>query len=252
MIEVSLCIPMYRSAEFLAELFGRLHQLDPPPAEIILLDDASPDNSLEMASSFAADPPSGIRARVLHNERNGGIAAAYNRLATEACHPWLHILDADDYPLEADFYARIKSELRPGTDVVITSMDTSSTLLRIGNRLFSGLVPARPPRWWPLLGSFATRSGTVYRRKRVIEQPFAEPAYPGSDVIHLLGLHNGKNCSYTRNAHVHYRIHAGATSSQMRDYRPYLESLANFELPIRLAFRLDLEFRRFGQRCARA
>lgn len=252
MIEVSLCIPMYRSAEFLAELFERLRKLDPPPAEIILLDDASPDNSLEMASRFATGPALGVQIRLLHNERNGGIAAAYNRLAAEARYPWLHILDADDYPVEADFYARIESELRPDIDVVITSIDTSSVLLRTGNRLFAGLVPTRPPRWWPLLGSFATRSGVVYRRDRVISQPFAEPAYPGSDVIHLLGLHDGRNCSYTRNAHMHYRVHQGATSSQARDYGPYLERLAYLDLPTRLALRVDLAFRRLGQRWARA
>lgn len=252
MIEVSLCIPMYRSAEFLAELFGRLRKLDPSPAEIILLNDASPDNSLEMALSFATDPPLGTQVRVLRNERNGGIAAAYNRLATEARYAWLHILDADDYPLEADFYARIESELRPDIDVVITSIDSSSALLRTGNRLFAGLVPARPPRWWPLLGSVATRSGVVYRRERVVDQLFAEPAYPGSDVIHLLGLHNGRNCSYTRNAHVHYRVHEGATSSQARDYSPYLERLTYLDLPTRLAFKADLAFRRFGQRWTRA
>jgi glycosyltransferase involved in cell wall biosynthesis len=252
MIEVSLCIPMYRSAAFLAELFGRLRKLDPLPAEIILFDDASPDDSLEMASDFAADPPPGTRVRVLQSERNGGIAAAYNRLALEAQSTWLHILDADDYPLETDFYARIEPELRSDTDVVITSIDTSSTLLGTGNRLFAGLVPARPPRWWPLLGSFATRSGAVYRRERILELPFPEPAYPGSDVIHLLGLHNGRNCSYMRHAHVHYRIHEGATSSQARDYGPYLESLTRLELPTRLVFRIDLAFRRFGQRWGRA
>lgn len=252
MIAVSLCIPMYRSAEFLAELFECMHKLDPQPAEIILLDDASPDNSLEMALRFATDPPPGTQVRILRNERNAGIAAAYNRLASEACYPWLHILDADDYPVEVDFYGRIESELRPDIDLVITSMDTSSALLRTGNRLFAGLVPAQPPRWWPLLGSFATRSGVVYRRGRVIEQPFAEPAYPGSDVIHLLGLHDGRNCFYTQKAHVHYRVHGGATSSQARDYSPYLEHLTHLDLPTRLVFRADLALRRFGQRWARA
>jgi glycosyltransferase involved in cell wall biosynthesis len=242
---------MYQSAEFLPGLLGRLRQLEPLPREIILLDDASPDNSLEVASNFAADPPPGTRVRVLRNERNAGIGAAYNRLAAEACCEWLQILDADDYLLEADFYARVESELHPGNDLVIASIDTSSVLLGTGNRWFARFVPARPARWWPLLGSFATRSGVLYRRALVVEQPFAEPAYPGSDVIHLLGLHSGQNCSYTRQAHVHYRIHEGASSSQARDYNSYLEHLGQFDLLTRSAFRVDLTLRRLGQRWAR-
>lgn len=111
MTSVSLCIPVYRSAEFLPDLFERLRALEPKPAEILLLDDASPDQSATLISNFAKQPLPQLNLRLIRNTSNTGIAAAYNRLAQEARAEWVHILDADDYPVEVDFYARVATEL---------------------------------------------------------------------------------------------------------------------------------------------
>jgi glycosyltransferase involved in cell wall biosynthesis len=245
---VTLAIPMYRSSNFLEELFSRLRQMQPLPAEIILLDDASPDDSLALARAFAAAPPDGTVVRVVANDQNQGIAGAYNRLVTESSQPWIQILDADDYPLELDFYDRIAPELQSGAALVVTAMDASGGLLRIGNTMLGWLVPHRPPAWWPILGSFATRSGVIYRTNELRTSPFIDPAFPGSDVIHFLALRRGTSCNYSRAGHVHYRIHDDATSSQQRDYSKYLDELAGQSWAIRMTHLADLQLRRLGQR----
>lgn len=51
---VTLAVPMYRSAAFLPGLFEILRRCTPMPAEIVFLDDASPDESFALASRFAA------------------------------------------------------------------------------------------------------------------------------------------------------------------------------------------------------
>jgi glycosyltransferase involved in cell wall biosynthesis len=242
---------MFRSAPFLPELVERLRRLDPAPDEIVFLDDASPDEPLPLLRRLAEGGATAFRYREVGNAANGGIAAAYNRLAREARSEWVHILDADDYPVESDFYARIAGDLRPGRDLVVAAMDSNSTLLRAGAAAVGWAVPPSPPRWLPLLGSFATRAGVIYRRELLLAKPFPDPAFPGSDVLHFLSLRHDLNCAYARGAHVHYRVHASATSSGRRSYREYRRGLAQFGLATRLAHELDLGLRVAGQAISR-
>ena len=52
--KVTLGIPLHNSAPFLDELFTCLRGLDPAPAEIIFLDDASNDDSAARVDGFLA------------------------------------------------------------------------------------------------------------------------------------------------------------------------------------------------------
>jgi glycosyltransferase involved in cell wall biosynthesis len=250
MADVSLGIPVYNSSKFLDALFERLRSLDPHPAEIIFLDDASTDNSNALVEAFAnaADAPN---VRTLRNERNLGIAASYNRLAREARSEWLQILDADDLHVETDFFGRVQPALTADCDVVITGVVSNSRLLDWGSRLLAALVPGHPPLWLPLLGSFATRAGVLYRRQRLVEHPFSEPAYPGSDIVHLLDLRRAGGCRFLRQPRVFYRVHHGAQSSRARDYQTYRAELARFNRSVRVAHGIDLSLRRLGQSWAR-
>lgn len=247
MPDVSLCIPVYRSAAFLPELFARLRALEPKPVEILLLDDASPDGSGEIISSFVADVGPQLNVRLIKNQTNTGIAAAYNRLTREARGQWVHILDADDYPVELNFYARVARHLQDEFDVVVTALHSNSRVLRWGVSMLGGLVPRRPPRWLPLLGSFATRAGVIYRRARLLSRPFFEPAFPGSDILHLVQLRTSRNCVFVREAHVFYRVHTTATSSNTRSYDRYRAGLAQLDALTYIAHIIDLKCRMLGQ-----
>src|SRR6516225_4647839 len=90
--KVTLGIPLHNSAPFLDELFTCLRGLDPAPAEIIFLDDASNDDSAARVDGFLASGAV-AGARLVRSERNLGIAGAYNRLAQEASSEWIQVLD---------------------------------------------------------------------------------------------------------------------------------------------------------------
>ena len=60
--------------------------------EIVVVDDASSDRSVDVITSFS-DP----RIRLLRNDRNLGGAASYNRAVEAANGEWLVNLDADDW-----------------------------------------------------------------------------------------------------------------------------------------------------------
>jgi glycosyltransferase involved in cell wall biosynthesis len=61
--------------------------------EIVIVDDASTDATLEIAGRIAARDS---RVRVLHNERNSGPSVSRNRAIAAARGEWIAILDADD------------------------------------------------------------------------------------------------------------------------------------------------------------
>lgn len=251
MADISLGIPVFNSARFLGELFANLRELDPLPTEILFLDDASDDDSALRIEHFIAGHGAALRARLLRNERNGGIAAAYNRLAREARGEFVQLLDADDLVEDTDYYARVQPALRNDVDLVVTGLRSNARLLDACSRLLGVLVPRQPPRWWPLLGSFATRAGVIYRRQYLLELPFPDPAWPGSDVIHLLQLRCHAKCAFLATPRVFYRVHRDAQSSRQRDYDTYRNALAAFDRPTRRLHRLDLGLRTIGQRWMR-
>ncbi|WP_165371549.1 glycosyltransferase family 2 protein [Pseudolysobacter antarcticus] len=251
MLDLSLGIPLYNASRFLDELFVCLRGLNPSPREIVFLDDASSDDSLSRARQFAKDFLPNVAVRVLSNEHNLGIAGSYNRLVKETSGEWLQILDADDLFTDTDFYQQIAAHLRAENDVVVTALRSNKRLLDRCARLVAPLIPLQPPAWLPLLGSVATRAGVLYRRARLVQQPFPDPAYAGSDVIHLLELRAGGRCVFLRGPSVRYRIHGAAQSSQLRDYSIYRQQLVCFDRKTQIAHGLDLHLRQFGQRLIR-
>jgi succinoglycan biosynthesis protein ExoO len=84
--------------------------------EIVVVDDASTDDSVARATSVAAD--SGGRVRIVVQGRNGGPAAARNRAFDEARGRWLAVLDSDDH-LDAERIARLIAAAEAnGADIV--------------------------------------------------------------------------------------------------------------------------------------
>ena len=249
MIDITLGIPVYNSAPFVDELFASLRRLSPAPAEIIFLDDASTDDSQSRVRNFIAECSGNVR--LVCNESNLGIAGAYNRLVREASSEWVQLLDCDDLIVESDFFARVAECMRDDIDLVVASLRSNAGALNFCARTLAPFVPRQPPIWWPLLGSFATRAGVLYRRERLLALPFPDPAYPGSDIIHLLKLRSAGRCVYVRNATVFYRIHAHAQSSRARDYATYRSELLRWAPLVRHAHSLDLWMRQLGQWLAR-
>ena len=85
---VSVVIPVYNAARFLADAIRSVQAQRHPRIEIIVVDDGSTDGSGEVARSFA-----GVRCL---RQANGGIAAARNAGVHEARGNLLAFLDADD------------------------------------------------------------------------------------------------------------------------------------------------------------
>lgn len=90
---VSILIPMYNSSEFLEETLNcALHQTY-QNLEIIVSDDCSSDNSVDLVKDFMVKDS---RIKLLTNTCNLGMCGNWNRLFREAKGDYLLKLDADD------------------------------------------------------------------------------------------------------------------------------------------------------------
>jgi succinoglycan biosynthesis protein ExoO len=93
---VSLVMANYNGARHLAEAVASAQRQTLADWELILVDDASTDDSLAVAVALAqADP----RIKVLAQARNRGPAAARNRALAAARGAWIAVVDSDDVML---------------------------------------------------------------------------------------------------------------------------------------------------------
>lgn len=88
-LPVSVIIPTFNRADTLPRALASVRSQRPyAPAEVIVVDDYSDDDSGEIARDHGA--------RVIRHDRNRGAAAARNTAVAAATQPWLAMLDSDD------------------------------------------------------------------------------------------------------------------------------------------------------------
>lgn len=97
-LRLSVIMPVYNAERWLDKSVGSLFRqgLDAGTFEVLLVNDGSKDNSLEVCRQLAEKHP---EIRVI-DKPNGGIADARNRGLDEANGEWIAFLDDDDYLLD--------------------------------------------------------------------------------------------------------------------------------------------------------
>lgn len=104
---LALVVPAFNAARFLPELFASVRAQDLPFDEIVVVDDASGDDTGQVAARLGAT--------VLRHERNAGCSAAKNTGLAAVRSDWVHFHDADDL-IAPGFVARAKERF-PAEDV---------------------------------------------------------------------------------------------------------------------------------------
>ena len=104
---VSVIVPNYNHAQFLPRRLDSILSQTFTDFEVIILDDASGDNSREVIASYLADP----RIRFYPNEKNSGSPfIQWNRGVQLARGKFVWIAESDDYA-EAGFLATLVPQL---------------------------------------------------------------------------------------------------------------------------------------------
>jgi dolichol-phosphate mannosyltransferase len=144
--DVLVIVPTYNELESLAGILGRIRQ-SVPEADVLVVDDASPDGTGGLADAIAADDP-GIT--VLHRTAKQGLGVAYRagfEHALAAGYDYVVEIDADGSHDPAAL-PRMLELARDGADLVI------------GSRW----VPGGRVLNWPWLRQAISRSGNAYSR----------------------------------------------------------------------------------------
>ncbi|WP_017317896.1 glycosyltransferase family 2 protein [Mastigocladopsis repens] len=89
---VSIIIPAYNTSRYIKRAIESALSQTEQNIEVIVVDDASTDNTVEVVNSFT-DP----RIKLLVNEVNKGPSYSRNRAFKEAKGEWLALLDSDDW-----------------------------------------------------------------------------------------------------------------------------------------------------------
>lgn len=88
-LPVSVIIPVYNRAAMLQRCLASVWSQHPaPPAEVIVVDDGSQDQTADVAEELGA--------RVIRHPQNRGVTAARNSGLHAASHSWIAQLDSDD------------------------------------------------------------------------------------------------------------------------------------------------------------
>lgn len=111
---LSICIPVYNQAEYLADAIeSALDQT--VSCEIIVVNDGSTDRSLEVARYYESK---GVK---VINQVNKGLPSARNTLIMNATQPYILFLDSDDILLENAAERIIDAIGKTGADIIAPS-----------------------------------------------------------------------------------------------------------------------------------
>lgn len=119
---ISIVIPSFNQAEYLEDAIESAYNQTTAPLEILVIDDGSTDNSLEIARQYEFKEFPGIESPVrVISQVNKGLSSARNTGIMNAKGDYIQFLDADDM-LKENAIARITQEIiRSNADIIAPS-----------------------------------------------------------------------------------------------------------------------------------
>ena len=229
-IKVSVIVPVYNSEEYIGSTLDSIINQDFSSFEIIVIDDGSTDNSLEIIKEKLSK--STVSHKVIHQE-NSGVSCARNRGIEEAIGEYLVFVDSDDYVTgnhlselyngETDF-SMIQFVKKQG-DNLSTPYHFSKRLISCDDFIRKELNMEMPFNFWQLM-----YRASIVKDNNIRFNP--EFIY-GEDIeFALKSLSYGRDVSISNEVTYYYIQHADSAINTS-DYRRFevvniFENLAEF------------------------
>ena len=142
--KVSVIIAAYNCAPYLASAIDSALGQEGIDVEVVIVDDASDDHTVEIARSYERTG----RVRVLTSEVNRGPSASRNRAIKAARGEWVAQLDGDDWFAPGRLAALLQLAVKHAADFVADDlfMVENRTLRPVSTRFLDNGVPWRKPR----------------------------------------------------------------------------------------------------------
>lgn len=117
---VSVVMPVYNASKYLEEAIESVLQQTYENFELIIVDDCSKDNSLEIARRYEDQDQ---RIRVIAGEKNQGVAHVRNRGILEANGDYIALLDCDDVWCDTKLERQVHLIVKEDADLAYCSYD---------------------------------------------------------------------------------------------------------------------------------
>ncbi len=197
---ISVVLPNFNHGKLLLRAIAALMAQTPPPAEVIIVNDASTDDSLAIISRLQAEFPS---IRLIDHKQNNGTVAGMNEGLHASRNEFVYFAAADDYVLPG-FFAAAEYALARYPEAAffcarVALVDPRGKLL--GFRPFmqpsprSAIVtPAAARVRLAVSDNWSVGPSVIYRRTRLIEaKGFDEQMGAFSDgiIVRRLALESG-------------------------------------------------------------
>lgn len=117
-MKISVIIPVYKVEKYIRECLESVVCQDYPELEVILVDDTSPDGSMEVAEEVITKSRRRDLFRIVTHSHNRGLSAARNSGIDAATGDCLYFLDSDDTIASADSISVLAHAVK-GCDVAI-------------------------------------------------------------------------------------------------------------------------------------
>lgn len=93
---VSIIIPVYKVAAYVGACLQSVYEQSYPAIEIIIVNDATPDDSMEQAEEWVRKLEEKFKVSIVTHPENRGLSAARNTGIRAATGDWIYFLDSDD------------------------------------------------------------------------------------------------------------------------------------------------------------
>ena len=95
-MRVSIIVPVYNVSDYIERCVRSVMAQSYTDLECIIVDDCTPDDSIEKCERMIAEYNGPIEFKILHHERNRGLSAARNTGTDAATGEYIYYLDSDD------------------------------------------------------------------------------------------------------------------------------------------------------------
>src|SRR5712692_8560819 len=161
-VKVSVCIPTYNGAEFVAKAIESVLAQTFADFELLVVDDSSDDTTMDIVRSFT-DP----RIRICQNEKRLGIPGNWNRCLSLAQGEYICLFHQDDVMLPENLERKVR----------LLASDTAISLVHSAAEfLMEDSAPAPLPNWIEGASTDFVVEGVVYFHKLLLGNLICAPA----------------------------------------------------------------------------
>jgi len=246
--KVSIIIPVYNAEKSLARTLESVRSQTYRNIEIILVNDGSKDNSLELCKRFEETDDRVI----LIDKENGGVSSARNNAINVSSGIYLVFVDADDY-LETNAIERLMAyRVATGAEYVCASYK----LLKTRNRTLDNLYIERYYNTEDMCNEITSLSsvislapwGKLFCASIVKENDLLFPAdmpYGEDAVFHYNYLKHVKSVYLTSEVLYRYNFtdYSSAANKYYKDYYIYLSKIHHEKFSLLASWKKDVDLR---------